>query len=73
MDEIDLSTFARTRLWQADGISTYEKLVKVLDINSKTILTRIESPSSFPNLYIRKLSSNKNPEAVTFRENPINQ
>jgi dipeptidyl aminopeptidase/acylaminoacyl peptidase len=70
MDEIDLSTFARTRLWQADGISTYEKLVKVLDINSKTILTRIESPSSFPNLYIRKLSSNKNPEAVTFRENP---
>ncbi|MBK8640980.1 MAG: S9 family peptidase [Saprospiraceae bacterium] len=70
LDEIDLSSFVRTRLWQADGVSTYEKLVRVLDINSKLLLTSIQSPTSFPNLYIRDLTSKQKPESVTFRENP---
>ncbi len=69
IDEVDIATIQHKRLWRADGKSTYERIVRVMDIEKKQLLTSIESPKVYPNLYIRNMSGGK-PQQITFRQNP---
>lgn len=70
IDEYDLATRQTTRLWRADGKSTYERIVRVIDTGKKLAITSIESPRIYPNLYLRNYGSEKSPRQITFRENP---
>lgn len=70
LDEYDMKTGKTSRLWRADGVSTYETVVKVLDLEKSLILTSIESPKVYPNLYIRDLTAKTAPRPVTFNQNP---
>lgn len=70
IDQYDLASGKTKRLWQADGVNTYERIVRIIDTDTKTILTNIEAPKIFPNLYIRDYGSRKKPKQITFRENP---
>lgn len=69
VDEMDLKTLATKRLYQATNKDDFERISKVLDIKKGEILTRIESPTDYPNYYIRNMKSKK-AEAITFFENP---
>lgn len=70
IDEYELATGKTKRLWQADGTSTYERIVRIIDTDKKLIITSIEAPTVFPNLYIRHYGSKKAPTQITFRKNP---
>jgi dipeptidyl aminopeptidase/acylaminoacyl peptidase len=70
LDEWTISSKKSKRLWRADGKSTYESIESVLDMDKKLILTSIESPSQFPNLFIRNFSKDKDLKQITFVENP---
>jgi len=70
LDEYALKTGTTRRLWRADGASTYESIVDVLDLKAKTLLTRIEGPRTYPNYFIRRMDSGARPRQVTFFENP---
>ena len=70
IDEYELASGKTKRLWQADGISTYERIVRIIDTDKKLIITSIEAPTVFPNLYIRNYGSKKEPKQITFRKNP---
>lgn len=70
IDEFDIATAKSKRLWRADGISTYEYVVRVTDIDKKTAITSIESPKIYPNLYLRNFGSSAKPKQLSFRENP---
>lgn len=70
LDEYTLKTGKTRRLWRADGLKTYEGIVDVLDLRAKTLLVRIESPTDYPNYFIRRFSSNQPPRQITFFENP---
>jgi dipeptidyl aminopeptidase/acylaminoacyl peptidase len=70
LDEFVLKTRKTRRLWRADGLKTYESIVDVLDIRNKTLLVRIESPTDYPNYFIRGFDSKRPPRQVTFFENP---
>lgn len=70
LDEFDLATHKTNRLWQADGISTYESISDVISMKDKTLLTRIEGPTLYPNYYLRNFGSKSKPKQVTFIENP---
>lgn len=70
VDEYDLKSGEKKRLWRADGKSTFESIIKIIDINKNLLLTRIEGPKTYPNYYIRNISSNERPKQITFNQNP---
>jgi len=70
IDEFNLANNKTKRLWRADGISTYERIVRILDIEKKIAITSIESPKVYPNLYTRNYGSKSLPKQITFKENP---
>jgi dipeptidyl aminopeptidase/acylaminoacyl peptidase len=53
LDEMVIATGKTTRKWQADGKSTYESIVRVLDPAKATLITSIQSPTDYPNYYLR--------------------
>ena len=57
LDRLDLTTLQTERLFQTSGRS-YETVVSVLSDDGSTILTRYETRSDPPNLYVRDLKSN---------------
>jgi dipeptidyl aminopeptidase/acylaminoacyl peptidase len=70
LDEFDLKTGRTKRLWQADGLKTYEDIIRVLDPDAGRLLTRIQAPSEYPNYYLRQIGSAAGPKAVTAFPNP---
>ncbi len=70
IDEFNIASNKTKRLWRADGISTYERIVRIIDIDKKIAITSIESPKVYPNLYTRNYGSKSTPKQITFKENP---
>jgi len=70
IDAFDLTTRTTGRLWRADGKSTYEQIIRVVDVEKKLAITSIESPKVYPNLYLRNYGGDAVPKQLTFRENP---
>jgi len=70
LDEYDILSGNTRRLWRADGKSTYEQVVRVLDMEKKLLITSIESPKVMPNLFIRNFGKKDSPKQITFRPNP---
>lgn len=69
LDEMDLTSLKTKRLWQADGKSTYESIVRVVDWNKMTLITRIESNQTNPNYHYRTLGK-KGTTQITHFPNP---
>lgn len=67
LDEIELKSLKKKRLWQADGISTYESIVRVIDPGKRKMLTSIESMTINPNFFIR---TGKSLRQLTYFPNP---
>jgi dipeptidyl aminopeptidase/acylaminoacyl peptidase len=59
------------RLWRADGQATYETIVRVLDARRGTLLTRVESPTQFPNYWLREIKARIAPRRLTDFPNPF--
>ncbi|MFT3739374.1 MAG: prolyl oligopeptidase family serine peptidase [Breznakibacter sp.] len=70
VDEFELAGAKSKRLWQADGKSTYERIVRVVDTDKRVLITSIESANVFPNFYLRNYGAKSMPRQLTFRENP---
>lgn len=69
--EFDLKSKTKKMLWQADGKSTYERFIKLIDPIKKTFLTSIETNDEMPNVYFRTAGSKAKPIQKTFLENPF--
>ncbi|MBW6490031.1 MAG: prolyl oligopeptidase family serine peptidase [Lentimicrobium sp.] len=54
LDEFNLKTFKTKRLWQADGLTTYESIIRVVDPENKLLITSIEGKTQNPNYFLRK-------------------
>ena len=67
VDEFDLKSLKTKRLWQADGISTYESIVRVIDPVKKKMITSVEGKTQNPNYYLR---TGKNLKPLTAFPNP---
>lgn len=67
LDAYDLNTGKTKRKWQAEGISTYENIVRVLDPEKLHMITTIESKNQNPNFWLK--TGNKN-QAITKFANP---
>lgn len=70
LDEYNLTTKKTKRLWRADGKSTYESIVRVINAEKGLMITSIESPKIYPNLYLRDAKKANKPTQITFNQNP---
>jgi len=68
LDAFDPRTGKAERLWQADGAATYERIVRVLD--PARLLTQIQGPTRFPDLYLRTLDAKASLAPLTRTANP---
>jgi dipeptidyl aminopeptidase/acylaminoacyl peptidase len=71
LDLLSVATGETRRLWQADGVATYEQILRVLDVKQPTILTSVEGPTDFPNYFIRRIGNSDSPRQLTSFENPF--
>ena len=69
IDKINLNTKKVKRLWQADGKSTLERIIDVIDLKKGLILTSIESKVDYPNYYIR--NKKQSVKQISFLINPF--
>jgi dipeptidyl aminopeptidase/acylaminoacyl peptidase len=71
LDAYETATGKTTRLWRADGASTYERIVRVLDADRGVLLTRVEGSKQFPNYQVRNVKARIAPRPITAFENPF--
>lgn len=67
LDQLYLQTLKTKRLWQAEGKSTYEAIIRIIDPEKVRLITSIESKFENPNLYFREKDRIK---AITSFPNP---
>jgi len=70
-DEFNQQSLETKRLWRAEKGNTLEEVVDVVDFKDAVLLERIESPSDYPNYFLRDVGSVKKPKQVTHFENPF--
>jgi len=59
IDEFDINSRKTKRLWQADGLETYESIIRVVDPLKKIMITSIERKTQNPNYFLRTGNSLK--------------
>lgn len=66
VDEFDIATFKTKRLWRAEGKSTYESIVRVVDWIKLTLITSIESQTTNPNFHYRIVGQSATKQITNF-------
>ena len=70
LDELDLKTLAKKRLYTSKEKKQKEDIIEVLDASKGNILVSLESPTEYPNYYIKNYKNNKRTQ-LTFFKNPF--
>ncbi len=70
-DEINLATGATKRLYQSAYTDKVEELVFAMDMKKGEVLVRIESPTEYPNYYLRNIKKKSSLKPITAFENPF--
>ncbi|MCT4647668.1 MAG: prolyl oligopeptidase family serine peptidase [Carboxylicivirga sp.] len=71
IDKYNLSSKKSERLYHAVNKNNLETISKIIDVRKGQIITRIQSPTDYPNYYSRNIKSRKAPKPVTSFENPF--
>ena len=71
IDEFDLKTLKKNRIYQSSYTDKVEDLITFVDSKKGTVITRIESPTEYPNYYIRNIRNKRAPQALTHFQNPF--
>ena len=71
IDELNLETLKTKRVYQSTYKDKVEELVSFIDPKKGTVITRVESPTEYPNYYIRNIRSKALPQALTAFDNPF--
>ena len=71
IDEFNLKTQKKRRLYTSPYTDKLEDLSSFIDIKKGTVLVRIQSPTEYPNYYVKNINNQKEPTPVTSFENPF--
>lgn len=71
IDELNLKTLNKKRIYTSSYTDKVEDLYSFIDIKKGTVLTRMESPTEYPNYYIQNINNKKAPTPLTSFENPF--
>lgn len=70
IDELDLKTLKKKRIYTAPSSELQERIAEVVDITKGDILISLQSAKQYPNYYTKNIKSGKT-KAVTAIENPF--
>ncbi len=70
IDSYRLKDFKKERIYQSKEASRLEELLTSIDTKKGIYLTRLESKSEYPNVYLRDLKK-KSVKQITFHKNPF--
>jgi dipeptidyl aminopeptidase/acylaminoacyl peptidase len=68
LDRFNIETGETERLWRAE-VGTYEDILALLDDTGARVLTQRQTPTDFPNYFIRDMGSGS-AEQITFFDDP---
>ncbi|MDD4800579.1 MAG: prolyl oligopeptidase family serine peptidase [Proteiniphilum sp.] len=71
IDALDLKTLQKKRIYQSAVSGQAETLISFVDSKKGTVVIRLESPTEYPNYYLRQLKRKKDPAPLTAFENPF--
>ncbi|WP_439183804.1 prolyl oligopeptidase family serine peptidase [Carboxylicivirga taeanensis] len=71
IDQFNLNSKESVRLYQAENKDRLETISKIVDVRKGEIITRIQSPTEYPNYYSRNIKTRKAPRPITQFENPF--
>lgn len=72
VDKMEIASFKKERLWRADSKDKLENISDMIDVKQGKLLTRIESPSEYPNYYFRYIKGKRSSlMPITTFENPF--
>ena len=71
LDEMDLKTLKKSRLYQSNLTDKVEAISSALDIKKGELIVRIESKNEYPNYYIRNIKKRIGLIPLTNFENPF--
>ena len=71
IDELNLKTLKKKRLYTSQYSDKVEELYSFIDIKKGTVLTRVQSPTEYPNYYVQNIENRKETTPVTFFDNPF--
>ena len=71
IDELNLKTQKKKRLYRSPYTDKLEELNSFIDIKKGSVLVRIQSATEYPNYYVKNINNKKEPIAVTSFENPF--
>jgi len=71
VDQIDLKTLQKTRVYESTYTDKLENLYSALDMSKGDILVRLESQSEYPNYYKRNIYKKNKLTPMTFFKNPF--
>jgi len=71
IDALNLATLEKKRIYQSTVTGQVEDLVSFVDSRAGTLITRIESPTEYPNYYIRNIKRKVANIPLTAFENPF--
>ena len=71
IDEFNLKTQNKRRLYTSPYTDKLEDLNSFIDIKKGTVLTSMQSSTEYPNYYVKNIYNKKEPTAVTYFENPF--
>lgn len=71
IDQINLKTLKKTRLYQSIYTDKIEKLLSIQDLKKGNILVQIQSKTEYPNYFFRNIKKNNEITALTNFMNPF--
>lgn len=71
VDQLNLKNNKTTRLYQSEYTDKVEDLVYAIDMSKGEILVRLESPTEYPNYYVRNIKKKTALKPITQFENPF--
>ncbi|WP_420318434.1 S9 family peptidase [Ekhidna sp.] len=71
VDQLNLENNKTTRLYQSAYTDKVEDLVDAINMSKGEILVRIESPTEYPNYYVRNIKKKMELKPITQFENPF--
>ncbi|MBI1838526.1 MAG: S9 family peptidase [Flavobacteriia bacterium] len=71
IDKYNLITLKSVRIYQSKYTNKLENLITILNKEKGEILVKLESPTDYPNYYIRQINSKNEPLAITNFKNPF--
>ena len=71
VDQLNIKTLKTVRLYQSNKEGKLESISTSISMKKGEILTRLESPTDYPNYYITNIKKRIAPRQITFVENPF--